>query len=60
MDLANVIARAGRLQQLEESFHARKVCGAELMKLRGSIHIEKAIWEGRIFVGTKNTEWRME
>jgi hypothetical protein len=60
MDLASVTARAGRLQHLEESFHAWRVCGAELMKLNGSIHIEKAILEGRTYVGTKNTEWRKE
>lgn len=53
MDFANVTARVGRLQQLEESFHAWRVCGAELMKLPGSIHIEIAILEGRTFVGTK-------
>jgi hypothetical protein len=33
-------------------------CGAELTKLPGSIRIEKAIIEGRTFVGTKSTERR--
>jgi hypothetical protein len=33
-------------------------CGAELTKLPGSIRIEKAIVEGRTFVGTKSTERR--
>jgi hypothetical protein len=33
-------------------------CGAELTKLPGSTRIEKAIAEGRTFVGTKNTDRR--
>jgi hypothetical protein len=33
-------------------------CGAEIVKVPGTARIEKAIIEGRTFVGTKNTERR--
>jgi hypothetical protein len=33
-------------------------CGAEITKQPGTARIEKAIWEGRTFVGTRNTARR--
>jgi len=35
-------------------------CGAELEKQPGNIRVEKAILEGRTFVGTKHTQRRRE
>jgi hypothetical protein len=62
VDLAIVVAKAlfynfvgENTDHIDSEWEKCPHCGAELRKLPGSVRIEKAIVEGRTFVGTKST-----